>query len=352
MKKTRFYAILFSLIIIGIQSVNLYRNQQEARILEFEGYEITTIEARVDDLYNEEKTDIKENISEEELAELDEMFLDLDEKDLTKQNRRRINDAHLDFLMAQEMHSIQKDVRSLYETGNIVAETVSLKEVEAVEEEVEAYKIKPVYYERNIALIKEAKEQLSTIEAATKTVEHYFDDEGNVLEDIMEADAAENLEMIEEIKNTAVKNKLLSRMDHVRTVLEDRAEALALEEELEELETLEEEEEINSEEAATPTVENTAPSNAGGRTNTSQLNNSPRTNSSDNETTTNESNEAKDGASENNEHSEEVDNEKPDPQYENKEKPNEEPVDPENSDSSDTDEEPGSSNEDLETPHN
>ena len=70
MKGKKFYAILIGLIVIGIGSVQLYRQQQEEKALEFEGYEISKIEKRIDALYNEDKTDIEEDISTEELEDL------------------------------------------------------------------------------------------------------------------------------------------------------------------------------------------------------------------------------------------------------------------------------------------
>ena len=91
MKRKNYYSLLISLIIIGIGSYNFYQQKQEERLLEFEGYEISLIEERVGALYNEEETDIAEDISEDELEELDQLFLDLKEKDLHKENRRRIS---------------------------------------------------------------------------------------------------------------------------------------------------------------------------------------------------------------------------------------------------------------------
>ena len=48
MKGKQFYFLLISLILVGVGSVFLYRQREEQRVLEFEGYEISTIESRVD----------------------------------------------------------------------------------------------------------------------------------------------------------------------------------------------------------------------------------------------------------------------------------------------------------------
>lgn len=52
MKGKQFYFLLISLILVGVGSVFLYRQREEQRVLEFEGYEITAIESRIESLYN------------------------------------------------------------------------------------------------------------------------------------------------------------------------------------------------------------------------------------------------------------------------------------------------------------
>ena len=74
MKGKQFYFLLIGLILVGVGSVFLYRQREEQRVLEFEGYEISAIESRVEALYNEERTDIAQGISDDELEEIDKQI--------------------------------------------------------------------------------------------------------------------------------------------------------------------------------------------------------------------------------------------------------------------------------------
>ena len=89
MKGKKFYVALIGLIIIGMASVFIYRQQQEARALEFEGYEIESIESRVDGLFNDDETDIKEDI-ESELLNLEQIFSELNNKNLSNRSEKHM----------------------------------------------------------------------------------------------------------------------------------------------------------------------------------------------------------------------------------------------------------------------
>jgi len=99
----RFYAILIGLMTVGIISVVLFQKQQEEKYVAFEGYEITAITDRVDDLYNEDKTDIVENISDDELEAIDKILLELKEKDCSSENKRHLEETTFEFTAAREM---------------------------------------------------------------------------------------------------------------------------------------------------------------------------------------------------------------------------------------------------------
>lgn len=246
MKGKSYYALLISLIIIGIGSFNFYQQKQEERLLEFEGYEISIIEDRVEALYNDEKTDIVEDISEDELEELDQLFLDLKEKDLHKENRRRITDMELDFLMAREMNTIQEDIRALFDK-KIVVSSAELRDIGRLKREIEAYSIRPVYYERNIELLEDGKQQLTAIQEAEELVESLIDDEGNLLEGVTQDDIDEALEMIEQIKNAEIRNTLAASLDGQVIPVEEEVEEEENEEvEIEEVEETPEQEEPES----------------------------------------------------------------------------------------------------------
>ena len=234
MKRRSYYILLIGLIIIGIVTINFYQRKQEERMLAFEGYEITTIEERIEALYNEEKTDIIEGITEDELEELDQIFLDLKEKDLYKENKRRISNMEVDFLMAREMNTIQKEIRALFD-HKIVVSSAKLTDISRLKREIEPYSIHPDYYERNVELLENGKQQLTAIREAKELVESLLDEEGNFLEGVTQEDIAKALEIIENIKNKEIRNDLAASLD---------GEIIEAEEEDDE-EEIEEVEEVN-----------------------------------------------------------------------------------------------------------
>lgn len=68
-----------------------FRQQREKQFLEFEAYEIASVAAQVGGLYNEDKLDILEDISTEELESIDELLHDLKVKEYSNKNEQRLN---------------------------------------------------------------------------------------------------------------------------------------------------------------------------------------------------------------------------------------------------------------------
>lgn len=247
MKGKQFYFLLISLILVGVGSVFLYRQREEQRVLEFEGYEITAIESRVDALYNEEKTDISQNISDEELEELEIIFEELDEKKLSRRSRDRIRDMQLDYLIAESMMETERDVKEIFNEANIVTKDLKEEEIDTLEADVLTFNNMPLFIDRNIELLAYARQQVVTINRATEFVEGLFDEDRNVLESATREDEEEAIELIEPILNEEVKEELTLQVEQVNLVLTQREEQLALEEALQQQEAqeLQESEETN-----------------------------------------------------------------------------------------------------------
>ena len=240
MKGKQFYFLLISLILVGVGSVFLYREREEQRVLEFEGYEITAIESRVDALYNEEKTDISQNISDEELEELEIIFEELDEKKLSRRSRDRIRDMQLDYLIAESMMETERDVEAIFIESSIVDKDITEETIDALEADVLTFENMGVYVDRNIELLAYARQQVVTVNRAREFVENLFDEENNVLESVTREDEEEALELIDPILNGEIKEELTFQLEQVNLVLTEREEELALEEALQQ--QLEEEE--------------------------------------------------------------------------------------------------------------
>lgn len=262
MKGKKFYFLLIGLILIGIGSIFFYRQREEQRVLEFEGYEIATIENRVEGLYNEEKTDLAQAISDEELEELEIIFEELDEKSLSRRSRDRIRDMQLAFLIAESMLETERDVEEIFVERNIVDKDLTEDNIDELEADVLAFENMPVYVDRNIELLAYARQQVVAINRATEFVNSLFDEEENILESVTREDEEEALELIDPILNNEVKEQLTLQVEQVKLVLTEREEQLALEEALQqqlEEEEIQEVEELEEEVNEVEESQNTSP---------------------------------------------------------------------------------------------
>ena len=237
-------------------TINFYQRKQEERMLAFEGYEISTIADRVNALYNEEKTDIADDLTDEEFEDLEIILEDLSTKDLTNSSEKDIQSMHVEFLEARDMYTIQNDIENLFEQ-KIIIRTVNLDKVSKLENKLEAYTTRTVYYDRNKKLVEEANEQLTIIKEARNFVENLHDDEGNFLEGVTQEDIAKALEIIEDIKNKEIRNDLAASLDGEIIEAEEDDD----EEEIEEVEEVDDTPVEEQESTPTrPTRPNPAPS--------------------------------------------------------------------------------------------
>lgn len=187
-------------------------NTKYYRTLAFEGYEISTIADRVNALYNEEKTDIADDLTDEEFEDLEIILEDLSTKDLTNSSEKDIQSMHVEFLEARDMYTIQNDIENLFEQ-KIIIRTVNLDKVSKLENKLEAYTTRTVYYDRNKKLVEEANEQLTIIKEARNFVENLHDDEGNLRADLTQEELDEAQELINLIKNNEIKAELAGVLD-------------------------------------------------------------------------------------------------------------------------------------------
>lgn len=242
MKGNKFYIILITLFVVGIGSLFLYRKQQQARVLEFEGYEIATIENRVAKLYNDDKTDINENI-ESELIDLEQIFLEFNEKDLKNASTKQMEKLEEDYLLAKDMFNLQSNILNIFDEKSIVKQTTNLNTIEDLNTDLAELKDKTIYYKRNMNHLIEAREQIETIEEVSKLVEELSNDDSN---DERDEEYLLDLEKkIHTVKDVRLQEQLLEKIETYRLILKQQ--------ELEEL-ALEEQEESEEDEASVEDV--------------------------------------------------------------------------------------------------
>lgn len=222
MKGKKFYLILIGVIAVGIGSLFIYRQQKEARALEFEGYEILAIEKRVDALYNENKTDIEKSI-ESEIIGLKQMFLELENKDLKDRSKKRIEKIEEEFSTAQEMHELQEDILNIFEENKIVHKNTTRELIKELQSLLIAFEEKTIYYNRNKADLKEATVQIETIEKATKLVEQLNLDEltKENIEALDDSELEKIKEAINQIKNEEIKLELTKQLESIQVALNE-----------------------------------------------------------------------------------------------------------------------------------
>jgi len=231
LKGKKFYFILVGILLVGLSTIYFFRQQREKQFLEFEAYEIASVEAQVDDLYNEDKTDILEDISTEELENIDKLLNDLEGKEYSKKNKQRLNTVESEFLTAKEMNTLQIDINELFVKNGIIEKNISLNKVESLEDQITGFQEKTVYYDRNVVTLSDAEEQIKDIEVARSYIEDLFE-EDFLRSDVTRADEEKALKLIEKIKNEEVREELFVRVETVSLALTEAEEALALEEAL------------------------------------------------------------------------------------------------------------------------
>lgn len=176
MKGKKFHVALIGLIIIGMASIFIYRQQQEARALEFEGYEIESIESRVNGLFNDDETDIKEDI-ESELLNLEQIFSELNNKNLSNRSEKHMEKMEEKLVTAKTMHTLQETILNIFNEDEVIRKNISLENVEELETLLVTFEDKTVYHKRNKSYITEARVQIETTEEATELVEKLMNDD-------------------------------------------------------------------------------------------------------------------------------------------------------------------------------
>lgn len=222
---------MVGIILIGVSTIYFFRQQQKDKLLEFEAYEIESVEEKVNDLYNEEKTDISEKLSAEQLDAVEDLVHELKTKEYSRKNKERLEIMEMNFLTAKLMNSYQLDINDLFVEEGIVKEDITLSKVENLEERITRFQEKDIYYDRNSTKLDDAKEQVEDIKVARDFIESLFEGEF-VRTDVTRENEEEALKLIEKVKNKEVRAELLEQAEILSLALTEAEEALALEEAL------------------------------------------------------------------------------------------------------------------------
>ena len=293
MKGKKFYVFLGVILLIGVSAVHFYRQKQSERYLEFEAYEIENIEKEIASLYNEEKTDLSDKLSTEQLDNIQEELEELKNKEYSLENQQRLDKVEEEYLMAKAMDELQTDIKGLFIEEGIIKKDLTLDEVINLEEQIGEFQEKVVYYDRNQTTLADAKEQVNVIQAAKSYIDDLFE-EDSVRIDVTRENEEEALELIQKIKHEQARDELLARAEMINLALTEAEEALEealAEEEAAAQQALEEAEELEEASEQTEWQPNQSETwnNSGNTGNTNNTNNTsnwrPPSNSSGSETT-------------------------------------------------------------------
>lgn len=221
MKNIKSTLLIVGLVIVGIGSFFIYNQQQEKRFLEFEGYEVSIIDKRVNEIYNEDKDDFSQNITAAKFAEINQLIIEVDDKDYGEKNKSRFEEIKNEFKLLEAMYNIELAISDIFEEDNEnVKLNIKKDKLTKLEDNLASYKEMAGFYKRNLTRLEVAFEQLNDIEIAQGSIEELFDGE-DLHEDVTPEDLEKTIKLINKIKNQELKKSLLAKIDGVKVALLD-----------------------------------------------------------------------------------------------------------------------------------
>ena len=240
MKDIKPSVVIVGLLFIGIISIFIYKQQEEKRFSEFEGYEITSIENDVRALYNEDKTDLAKEVTEDKLTKLEQQILDIEKKEYSNTNQSRVNQVRNDFEDAQTMYDLEQTIDAIFEKENqIVKSTVQEDKLETLTDNLTNFQEIKEYYKRNSEKLLDASEQMEETKRVQGVIDALFE-EGKLRAEVTQEELEEAQTLIQTLRSETLKSTLLARINGIEVVSaeEDEPED-STEEELEQQEELE-----------------------------------------------------------------------------------------------------------------
>lgn len=226
--------LIIGLLLIGIGSFFIYNHQQKDRFLKFEGYEVSLIEEKVDKLYNKDRTDLADNLTLDDINEIEQLILGIKEKDLSDKNLKKLNYVIDDFEIVQVMNDLELSIEEIFEEGSeIVKIEINDENITKLEGELEAFQEMSKYYIRNANRLVSASEQVETINLVQERLDELFED-GELREDVTNEELEEVRELINTVKNSELKDSLLARLEGVEVASAEEEELENTDNELDE----------------------------------------------------------------------------------------------------------------------
>lgn len=161
--------------------------------------------------FNEEKSDLAEGVTHEDVDQVAERLEDIDESVLNEENEALFNELHENITLVKDMLNLEKRLDELVEDGLEVDED----EVEIMKNQLSFFSKFPSFVERQEKKIKEAElalekkaEQVKLVEKVEEELDKLFTEAGDLVDDITEKQYDNVVSLIKKIDDKATKKKL------------------------------------------------------------------------------------------------------------------------------------------------
>ena len=207
------------------------------------------IDSKIELLFNEDRSDLADNISEEKLDDVNDLINEEEETEFNEENSEKMKSILSYYTLASSMYELDQQISDLFK-DEILKENASKEDIDEVKEELKTFdeNEQGTFVKRQSDLIEQADEQLEAIEEAESLVGDLFTEDDEVKEDISREDEDKAQDAVAEVKKQEVKEKLSSKLEKVDKELTKREEEARKKKEEEEQKQKEEEERKRKEE--------------------------------------------------------------------------------------------------------
>lgn len=185
---------------------------------EEDGQRLDDLESMIEDVFNDDQTDLIDGITEGEISKLKEAIEDELDTEFKEENQERYEKLRGLGLTASDMFTMEERVNDLFEDGVLKYES-DTDEVRTILNVLTAFKgNRGVFYERMKIQLDEALDQAETVAEAREFVGALFE-EGGLSKEASRELEEEALEKVNEILNDQRKDELLERLEDVDAYL-------------------------------------------------------------------------------------------------------------------------------------
>lgn len=211
-KLTNFLFLIVSLTLIITGCSN--KNNEDAKRL-------VHIDTQVNNLYNEEKTDLAENISQDQLNNVNNLLENEKGSNFNEANNVKMNSILENHALVVDMYELNERITTMFD-NEILDISVSKNDIENSKLDLEKLKNKDiaVFIERQSTLLSQAMKQFEIIENARILVNNLFTDNGEVIGGVSEIKKEDAKKIVLKVENEEVKKELLNKLKKVDEEIE------------------------------------------------------------------------------------------------------------------------------------